>query len=176
VRLGPRSDLPVLDFAAGSGRNTRALRDAGLRVVSVADSVAESVIPLAGITERFAAALSTHGLLHGTPAIASDTVASIAQHLEPHGLFYASFGSSRDARFGEGERIDAWTFAPAEGDERGVAHVYFDRDRLRALLEPHFAIESLEERSVDDVVGNWAHRTSPLRGALHWFVIASALR
>ncbi len=164
----------MLDFAAGSGRNTRALRDAGLWVVSLADSIAESATPLIGITERFAAALSTHGLLHGTRSIVANSVASIAQHLEPPGLLYATFASARDARFGQGERIDPWTFAPTKGDERGVAHAYFDRKSLLVLLEPHFAVESLEERSVDDVVGAWAHRESPLRGAMHWFVIASA--
>ncbi len=63
-----------------------------------------------------------------------------------------------------------------EGDERGVAHAYFDRERLTALLEPHFSVESLEERAVDDVVGYWAHRDAPLRGAVHWFVIAANRR
>jgi hypothetical protein len=162
-----------LDFASGRGRNRRALREAGLRVVSVADGVSDSATPLAGITDRFAAAISSHGLLHGTPVSVGDKLTSIAERLEPGGLLYATFGSSRDARFGEGERVDAWTFAPTDGDERGVAHAYFDRNRLRMLLEPHFAIESLEERAVDDVVGTWAHPGSPLRGAIHWFVTAS---
>lgn len=174
ARLGPRSGAAVLDFAAGSGRNTRALRAGGLCVVSLADGVAESAAPLAGITERFGAVFSSHGLLHGTPAIIANKIASVARCLEPGGLLYATFGSTRDVRFGEGRRIDAWTFAPAEGDERGVAHGYFDRERLTALLEPWFAIESLEERAVDDVVGAWAHRDSPLRGAVHWFVIAAS--
>jgi hypothetical protein len=174
ARLGSRTDLMVLDFAAGSGRNTRALRAAGLRVASVADSIAESATPLAGLTGRFAAALSTHGLLHGTPPIVSNNVGAIAQRLAPGGLLYATFASSRDARFGKGERIDAWTYAPIDGDERGVAHAYFDRAGLLGLLEPHFTIESLDERSVDDIVGAWAHRASPLRGAMHWFAIASA--
>lgn len=173
ARLGPRADLPVLDFGAGRGRNTRALRDAGPRVVSVADAVAESAAPLAGITDRFAAALSTHALLHGTASIVAEKTAVIAQRLEPRGLLYATFGSSRDARFGKGERIDDWTFAPLEGAERGVAHAYFDREHLVALLEPLFMIESLEERDVDDVVGAWAHRDAPLRGAVHWFAIAA---
>ncbi len=163
----------MLDFAAGSGRNARALRDAGLRVVSVADGVAESAMPLTGITARFAAALSSHGLLHGSPAKVAHKVAAIARRLEPGGLLYATFGSSRDERFGKGERIDAWTFAPAEGDERGVPHGYFDRQRLVSLLERCFTIESLEERDVDDVVGVWAHRESPPRGAVHWFAIAA---
>ncbi len=171
ARLGPRVDGPVLDFAAGSRRNTRALRDAGLRVVSVADAVAESTAPFAGITERFAAALSSHGMLHGTPSSIADKAALIARRLEPGGPLYATFGSSRDARFGKGQRIDAWTFVPTEGDERGVAHGYFDRERLTALLEPWFTIESLEERDVDDVVGAWAHRDAPMRGAVHWFAI-----
>jgi hypothetical protein len=173
ARVGARVDGPVLDFAAGSGRNTRALRAAGLRVVSVADGVAESAAALAGITDRFVAALSSHGLLHGTPSTVADKVTLIVGRLEPGGLLYATFGSSHDARFGQGERIDAGTFAPAEGDERGIAHAYFDRESLVALLEPWFAIESLEERAVDDVVGAWAHRELPLRGAVHWFAVAT---
>ncbi len=162
-----------MDFGAGHGRNTRALRDAGLRVVSVADAVADSAAQLTGITDRFAAALSTHALLHGTPSIVAEKTAVIAQSLEPGGLLYATFGSSRDARFGKGERIDHRTFAPLEGDEGGIAHAYFDREHLVALLEPLYIIESLEERDVDDVIGAWAHRDAPLRGAVHWFAIAA---
>jgi Methyltransferase domain len=171
-RLQSRPKSRVLDFASGSGRNAEALRRAGFSVVAIADDLAASQAPLAGVTERFSAAISTHGLLHGTPSTIAARVRLIAELLYGEGLLYATFGSTRDARFGQGQRIDDWTFAPSQGDERGVAHAYFDRDRLRALLEPHFEVESLKEHSVDEVAGSWAHRERPLSGAAHWFAVA----
>jgi hypothetical protein len=162
----------VLDFASGSGRNAAALRRAGSTVIEVDDAAASSDEPLARISERFAAVLSTHGLLHGTgPAIAA-RVGAIAGVLEDGGWLGAAFGSTRDARFGQGERIAGSTYAPTGGDERGVAHTFFSEAELRALLDPQFAIESLTERDVDEVAGSWAHRERPLSGAVHWFVVA----
>jgi SAM-dependent methyltransferase len=162
----------VLDFACGRGRNAAALRRAGLCVVSIDDGTAESSVPLQAIDENFVAALSTHGLLHGAVPHVAAKLRSIAERLVPNGLLYATFGSAGDARFGHGERIDEWTYAPTEGDERGVAHAFFDRARLERLLEEHFTIETLEEHRVDEVAGSWAHQQTPLIGAVHWFAIA----
>lgn len=147
----------VLEIGPGSGRNTAALRAAGLRV---------SHEPVAS---AFDAALSTHALLHGTPTDVANALDAIAAALKPGAPLYATFGSQRDARFGRGTRVDARTFAPNDGDERGVAHCYFDEPVLRALLETHFSVESMEETSVDDVVGRWAHAQPP-SGSVHWFV------
>jgi SAM-dependent methyltransferase len=166
-------EIRVLEFACGAGRNTRALREAGLDVVTLDDRIAASAAPFAGVPGGFAAALSTHGLLHGTPAIVAENLSQIARRLAKNGMLYATFGSAHDARFGHGERIDASTFAPAAGGERGVPHAFFDRDQLVAHLDPHFAVESLEEHKADDVAGAWAHRELPLSGAVHWFVVAT---
>jgi hypothetical protein len=162
----------VLDFASGSGRNTAALRRAGFEVVAIDDPAAATPEPFAGVAGQFAAALSTHGLLHGNVATIARNVAQIAALLEIAGPVYATFGSVRDARFGQGERLDEFTFAPTQGDERGVAHAYFNRERLTELLERHFVIESLEEHAVDEVVGRWAHEERPLSRAVHWFAVA----
>jgi len=120
----------------------------------------------------FDAAISTHALLHGTPASIAARLGEIARALRPGGLFFATFGSVRDARFGRGTRIDASTWAPESGDERGVAHAYFAATGLRALLARDFAVERADENGVDDVAGTWAHATTPLRDAVHWFVEA----
>jgi hypothetical protein len=162
----------ILDFASGSGRNREALERAGFTVVAVDDRTALSSAPFAGVTRGFAAAISTHGLLHGAPPTIVANVRSIAERLVRRGLLYATFGSTHDARFGSGERIDASTFAPIDGEERGVAHAYFDRDGLRSLLESYVEIESLDERGVDAIAGQWAHEARPLTGAVHWFAIA----
>jgi SAM-dependent methyltransferase len=171
-RLQPESKNRILDFAAGSGRNTEALRRAGFTVIAVDDGEAASAAALAKLTGTFAATISTHGLLHGTLAAIKGRLRSIADHLVPGGLLCATFGSTRDARFGRGERLGDWTFAPLDGDERGVPHSYYDRVQLRTLLERDFVIESLDERGVDDAAGTWAHRLLPMRDAVHWFAIA----
>jgi hypothetical protein len=169
-RLHFSPESRILDFAAGSGRNGDALRNAGFTVVAIADEGA-SATAVSALSGRFAAALSTHGLLHGTPASIEASVRAIFQRLERDGLLYATFGSTRDARFGTGERIDDSTFAPADGDERGIAHAYFNREQLLALLAHRFEVESLTEHAVDEIVGSWAHRTRPLAGAFHWFAV-----
>jgi len=174
-RLQSRSGIRILDFATGSGRNTDVLRAAGFTVVPIGDAAAALQAPLAGIRGSFDAAISTHGLLHGTPAIVASLLCAVAESLGSGGLLYATFGSIHDARFGLGERIDDRTFAPTDGDERGVAHAYFDRDDVEALLERHFKVESLQEHGVDRVAGGWAHRDRPLRDAVHWFAIGEKL-
>jgi hypothetical protein len=171
-RLQPRLGSCVLDFGAGSGRNGEALRRGGFRVATIGDDAAMSETPLASVRGPFDAVISTHGFLHGNRAAVAARVHAVAGVLARGGLFYATFGSTRDARFGAGRRIDDSTFALLDGDERGIAHVYFDRELLRALLTPHFEIESLREQGVDEVAGSWAHRRRPLEGAVHWFAIA----
>jgi hypothetical protein len=132
------------------------------------------VEPFAGISGPFTAALSTHGLLHGDATTIARNVAQLARLLEEGGLLYATFGSVCDARFGQGERLDEFTFAPSGGDERGIAHAYFDRKRLVKLLRPDYDIQALEEYKVDELAGSWGHKERPLAGAVHWFAIATA--
>ncbi len=163
--------MRVLDFAAGNGRNTAALQAAGIAVLAVDDEAAATAEALRDISGPFDATISTHGLLHGTYDAIALRIAAIAERLRTGGLLYATFGSVRDARFGQGRRLADWTFAPVDGDERDVPHTYFDRDRIAALVAPYFDIESLEEVGVDDVAGRWAHLAKPLQSAAHWFAI-----
>ncbi len=159
-RLRARPGADVLEVGAGNGRNTRALVAAGFRVCS---------LPGDG---PCAAALTTHALLHGTPASIGLQLATIARALEPDASLFGTFGSTRDGRYGSGTLLEPYVYAPLEGDERDVAHAYFDQTRLRDLLS-HWRIESMREVPVDDVAGKWAHTTAPLRDAVHWFVIAT---
>ena len=161
----------VLDFGYGSGRNTASLKAAGFTVVAIDDAAAGAAEPLRAIPERFDAAISTHGLLHGTHDAIASRVRAIAERLRAGGLFYATLGSSRDKRFGQGLHLGDCTFAPVDGDEHGVPHTYYDRDRAMAMLVPYFHIESLDEAGVDEIAGSWAHSARPLHGAVHWFAI-----
>jgi hypothetical protein len=160
-RLAPLPGARVLEIAAGSGRNTAALETAGFAVTSLDDARPSSC----------AAALATHALLHGTAAELATLLGRVAVALEPAAPLYATFGSTRDARYGEGTRIEAHVYAPAGGDEDGVPHPFFDRDRLTALLQRWFVIESLDETGVDEIAGRWAHEKRPLKAAVHWFAV-----
>lgn len=160
-RLAPRRGAAVLVHGAGSGRNTSALERAGFTVRTLDDAGPASC----------AAGLSTHALLHGTPATIAASLERIADVLEPSAPFYATFGSVDDARFGKGEELESFVYAAPEGDEEGVAHTFFDCARLAPLLEQHFTIEALDQRGVDAIAGSWAHERRPLRDAVHWFAL-----
>ena len=158
-RLRDRPGAFVLEIGSGSGRNTRALEAAGLRVIDL------------DTNEAAAAALSTHTFLHGTPESLANLLARASERLEPGALFFVTFGSIRDARFGQGTRIEENVYAPQAGDERGVPHAFFDETSLRRLLADTWNIESLHEEQVDDIAGSWAHEKMPLHRAFHWFAV-----
>jgi hypothetical protein len=160
-RLRDRPLAVIFEVGPGSGRNTRALMSAGFPVRTTP------------VQAPFSAALSTHALLHGTPASIARDLAMIADALEHGAPLFGTFGSTHDARYGTGTFVEPYVYAPDDGDERGVAHSYFDDVRLFDLLAPRFTVESMREVAVDEIAGKWAHPTSPLRGAVHWFVIAT---
>lgn len=159
---------PVVEVAAGSGRNTRYLTDAGIAIVSTRDD--QSYTQLPGARNAYAAALSTHGYLHGVIPKLRLGLAELRRVLRPAAPIYITLGSIEDARFGLGVALDDTTFAPGDGEEAGVPHTYFDREGVLELLGPFFVVESLEHINVDDVVGRWAHLTPA--GMCHWFVVA----
>lgn len=159
---------PIIEIAAGSGRNTNYLVDAGIPIVATRDD--ESYTQLPGGRNLYAAALSTHGYLHGTVPKLRQGFAELRRVLRPGAPILITLGSVEDARFGLGIALDDTTFAPGDGEEAGIPHAYFDRAGVAELLTPAFTVESLAEVNVDDIVGRWAHE-SP-RGMWHWFVTA----
>jgi SAM-dependent methyltransferase len=167
-RLQPQPHARVLEIGCGSGRNTDALHAAGFSVHTVSDETAAAFTAQA---QGFDAAISTHALLHGTPASIARTVQEIARSLSGGAAFYATFASKADARYGTGTRVAEDAYAPDEGAEQGVAHAYFHEAALRELVSRYFVIEAIEEHRVDDVVGRWAHEERP-SGSVHWYVRA----
>ena len=153
----------ILEIGTGSLRNRAALEAAGHAVDSFAQ--APEAPPV------YDAAISTHALLHGTRDSIARELRRIACALRPGAPFHATFASVRDERFGKGTQIDRYAFAPESGDEAGVAHAYFDEPALRGAIEPLFAIESVEERNADAIIGRWAHARPP-RGSVHFFLVA----
>ncbi len=162
---------PVLEIASGVGRNTRAIVAAGIPVVATRDD--EPYTQLPGDRETYAAALSSHGYLHGSTAKVRAGLAELRRVLTAGAPIYITLGSIHDERFGFGEAIDEWTFAPGDGPEMGIPHGYFDRDTIVELLRG-FTIESLDEVDATQIVGEWAHdpalEPDPIR---HWFAVAT---
>lgn len=162
---------PILEIAGGSGRNTRYLVEAGFEVLSTRDD--EPYTQLPGGRDTFAAALSTHGYLHGAVPKLRIGLAELRRVLQPGASIAITLGSMHDARFGFGEMVDENTYAAGEGDEAGIPHAYFDRDGVTELMKSGYKIVLLEEVNVDDLVGRWAHE-NPVE-MWHWFVIARAI-
>jgi SAM-dependent methyltransferase len=165
-RTGARPGFRVLELGCGRGRNTNALREAGLEVHAIEDE--RLMAPLSLQNEAFDAALSTHGFLHGTPADIAALIRETARALRHDAPLFATFASTKDPRYGQGQRVDEQTYAPNSGNEAGVPHVYYDEPALRRLLGPIFEIETLEEIAADSIVGRWAHTRMP-SGTVHWF-------
>jgi hypothetical protein len=161
---------PVIEVGTGSGRNTRALVDAGVQVVSVPDDVLYTQLP--GTHETYGAALSTHGYLHGTTAKLRAGFAELRRVLRPGAPIFITLGSIADARYGLGIPFDERSFAPGEGEEMGIPHAYFDRDGVNEILEGFFTVEEAEEVDVDEIVGRWAHAENDVTARVHWFVRA----
>jgi hypothetical protein len=161
---------PVIEVGSGSGRNARALVDAGVQVVSVPDEVSYTQLP--GTHDMYAAALSTHAYLHGTTAKLRSGFGELRRVLRPGAPIFVTLASLRDARYGLGIPFDERSFAPGDGDEAGIPHAYFDRDGVNEILHGFFVVDQAEEADVDAIVGRWAHSDDAVTGRVHWFVRA----
>jgi len=118
-------------------------------------------------------ALSTNALLHGSQAGVRAALAGCALALRAGAPLYLVLGSRSDPRFGRGRRLDDAVFAPTEGPEADVPHVYFDAAGVRELLAD-FALVALDETSAAETAGRWAHDASDAAHIVHWFVRARA--
>ncbi|HEV8020737.1 MAG TPA: class I SAM-dependent methyltransferase [Candidatus Lustribacter sp.] len=162
-------DGPVLEVAAAEGRSTRAFEAAGIPITATGDNDPYTQLP--GERDSYAGAFSSHGYLHGATAKVRAGLAELRRVLRPGAPLYITLGSIHDHRFGFGEALDEWTYAPGDGPEIGIPHAFFDRDTIVELLRG-FTIESLEEVDVTNIVGTWAHDPAEAEPILHWFVVA----
>jgi hypothetical protein len=160
----------LIEIAAGTGRNTNAFTAAGLPVVTTADEDPYTQLP--GARDAYAAAFSSHGYLHGATAKLRAGFAELRRVLAPGAPVALVLGSIDDERFGFGEALDEWTFAPGDGPEKGVPHAYFEREMIPELLRG-FTIESLDDVDTTEIVGRWAHPGEPTQRIHHWLVEAT---
>lgn len=192
LTTNPERPAHVLFLGIGSGRNLAPFLAAGLRIDALDDDeervrtararfASEPRVRTIGgryddaLPSRtpYDGALSTHALLHGDERTVGGALAATHACLRAGAPLYATFGSTNDPRFGTGVRIDDTSYAPHDGPEAGVAHVYFDERRLRAILAG-FTIESMIETAAAEHVGRWAHDETDASTIVHWFVRATA--
>ena len=188
----PNAPGPVLILGAGTGRSIPPFLDAGFAV----DALDDRPEHVAQLRERFAGAgglrlalasydkparlgfgycggLATHAYLHGTPVHVGAALDALATVLQPGGVACFTLGSSSDPRFGQGRRIDPSTWAPADGAEAGIPHLYLLEHQARAIVERSLHIVSLQEHQAGRIVGRWAHGQELASEAIvHWFVHA----
>lgn len=163
----------MIEVGGGSGRNTRALVEAKVPVVTVPDSTPYTQLP--GGRENYGAALSTHAYLHGTTDKLRIGFAELRRVLGSEAPIFVTLGSISDSRYGLGIPFDERSFAPGDGDEAGIPHAYFDRDGVLEVLRGSFALDALEEVAVNAIAGRWAHENDDVEQRVHWFVQAHRL-
>jgi len=189
LKRSAQPDAPrfALVLGGGSGRNILPLLSAHIAV----DVIEEDAARAQALRDRFDqepsvrvahgpyaepnvfarqynAVLSTHALLHGSSAAISGTLEALKELLAPDADMMLTLGSARDPRLGTGQRIDAQTWTPLESPEKGVPHVYYDREEARTALRS-FAVVSLREVCARDIVGRWAHAVDATPEIVHWF-------
>jgi SAM-dependent methyltransferase len=188
ARLGAEALPRCLLLGIGRGRNLPPLLAAGAAVDAIEDDPERARAAIvrfaasAGVrvararyagphpfSGPYAAALSTHALLHGTPTDVAAALAATHARLAPGAPFFFTLGNKRDPRFGTGVPVAPDTYVDETGSERGVAHCYLDATGVNALLAG-FALEHLEERS--GAAGAWAHDAADAERIVHWFVRA----
>jgi hypothetical protein len=163
---GTRVDVLDDDPSRTASISQRYKSEAGLRIVT---GEYDAPLPFA---ERFDGALSTHALLHGDRNRVRTALNNVFAALNDGTPLYVVLGSRSDPRYGHGRRIEDGVFAPDDGPEAGVAHVFFDEAGVRDVLGG-FVLIGLEETSAAQSAGRWAHATEEAAGIVHWFVRAA---
>jgi len=165
LAAGARVDVLEADLERAAAASRRFANEARLRV---ARGFYDEPAPFEG---GYAAAFSSHALLHGTTSDVARAVDAIRIRLAPGGAFVLTLGSKRDPRFGTGRAVAEDTFAPTSGSEANVAHAFFDAGGVRELLGA-FALEEMCEANAGEAVGRWAHEPREAESIVHWWVRA----
>ncbi len=152
--LKARSAKRVLDLGCGSGRHILPLARAGFSVCGFDNSARGLLLarqdllneqldaqlqlgdfryPLPYRDASFQAVLSVQVIHHAETTSIRKVVAEIERVLAPGGLLFLTVPKYRNqaSRF---RQIEAGTFLPEDGPEKGVPHHYFEEGELRELL------------------------------------------
>ena len=187
----------ILDLGCGAGRHLIYLARRGFRVVGTdiapeglklsrqwlegegltAELVLAPMTPLPFAASSLDGALSINVINHALLGETIRAVAEVHRALKPGAPFFFIVIGREDARCGEGDEIEPFTFLHYQGIEAGVPHHYYDFDDVEQLVEP-FQRKIFRERRkpYDDRDALWGNdpraqsRVHPIFH--HWLVQA----
>ncbi len=180
--LQQRGARRVLDLACGAGRHLVYLARAGFQMYGMdiaanglkyarqwlsreqlTAQLAQSdmnAVPYVG--ESFDAVICIHAIQHQTRSNLFETTRAILRVLYPGGLFFSTFPSRRDRRFGQGREVEPNTFLSVFRPDVGIPHHYCNLAEIEELLDG-FAIMRIELEE---------HYVEPGNRFSHWQVLA----
>ena len=140
----------VFDFGCGAGRHLVHLARAGLKVVGgdvavsglkfahrwlgeeilTADLILMEMTHLPFADQSMDGAISINVLQHGTVSATDRAVQEIERIRKPGCPFFFVVIGREDARCGEGDQIEPFTFVPHLGIEAGVPNHYYARHEI----------------------------------------------
>jgi SAM-dependent methyltransferase len=187
----------ILDLGCGGGRHLIYLNRLGFRLVGTdiaprglelsrqwliseslyADLLLAPMLPLPLAANSFDGAISINVLNHATIGETTHAVADVQRVLRPGAPFFFIVIGREDARGGEGQEIEPFTFIHAQGIEAGVPHHYYDKEEVEQLVAP-FQRKIISERRkpYDDKDSLWGNdpRAQARRNPIfqHWLVQA----
>jgi SAM-dependent methyltransferase len=187
----------ILDLGCGGGRHLIYLNRLGFRLVGTdiapqglklsrqwltqvglnADLLLVPMLPLPFTAGSFDGAISVNVLNHAIIADTKRAVVEVYHALKPGAPFFFSVIGREDARCGEGDEIEPFTFIHTQGIEAGVPHHYYDITEVEQLVAP-FQRKIISERRklYDDKDSLWGNdpraqaRSNPI--FQHWLVQA----
>ncbi len=110
-----------------------------------ADLLLAPMFPLPFSANAFAAAISINVLNHATLGHTIMAAQEVYRVLKPGAPFFFVIIGRGDARCGEGEEIEPFTYIPRQGIETGVPHHYYDLEEIEQLTQP-FQRKTFTER------------------------------
>lgn len=145
----------VLDVGCGGGRHLVHLARAGFKVFGGdtalsglqssrdwlnqeglhADLCLMEIAQLPFANGVFDGAISINVLQHTTLIRTAQTVEDIRRILKPDSPFFFVVIGRDDARYGEGDEIEPYTFIHRQGIEAGVPHHYYSRAEIERLVQ-----------------------------------------
>jgi SAM-dependent methyltransferase len=185
----------VLDLGCGGGRHLIFLSRQGFRMIGTdiarqglnlsrqwltnaglsGDLLLVPMLPLPFAAESFDGAISINVLNHAMIGQTQAAIGDVHRVLKPGAPFFFSVIGREDARCGEGEEIEPFTYIHTQGIEAGVPHHYYNKPDVEQLVRP-FQRKIIGERrkAYDDKDSLWGNdprakaRLNPIFH--HWLI------
>jgi tellurite methyltransferase len=172
----------ILDLGSGGGRHLVYLAKQGFRVDGMdyserglqhssnwlaregldANLTRADMTALPYANNSFDALISIHVIFHNPIALLRKTICEIYRVLRPGGMALLTFQSTRNYRFGRGQKLGPGTYIPDIGGDAGVPHHYMDLSEIGKEMEQFCVLNVNLSENVD----------GDKRKSSHWEVLA----